>query len=418
MLSRGNFLVGTIRKAYGTTTAAVKASASVSAVAVGWPVAMCTASQVHPAESSCLVNAFHAVAKSLKGSVAVCEMPPPSDKSSTTIGEAPARVYHITGSTRPSFDYIPSALRESFILMCCLAIVGVWLAAAFGPLFMIYSIYHRAWDFLLTFLCVWLWGGLVRVPHMPTLAEAITTGIESWFSRFSITYEHLSSALSIKRPAKTPGGPTIYCYHPHGLFSFGTALLAVDLIRRGEKVSIVTSSHMRWFNPVLKILLDVAGIEIVGSSRNEVEAAMKRGDRSLILVPGGYEEGVMTQTGFERLFLKDRLGFVKFAMRYGYSLTPVYAYGENDLYTCIPVADKLRNLLATWKIPVAIFYGDSSMPLLPKRTGSGLRIVVGAPVYVDSDSARLREAHSEYVERLVQLYYRYNEDSDRPIEIT
>jgi 2-acylglycerol O-acyltransferase 2 len=129
----------------------------------------------------------------------------------------------------------------------------------------------------------------------------------------------------------------------------------------------------------------------------------------------------MTQTGFERLFLLDRLGFVKYAMRYGYSLTPVYAYGENDLYTTVNVASSLRDWLARYKIPIVLFYGDAKLPILPRRNESGLTLVVGERVSVKHVAQptlqELRRAHGEYVEKVTELYYRYNHDSDRPLEV-
>ena len=321
-------------------------------------------------------------------------------------------------STRPSLDFVPHIARKIFPLLCWLLLGFVWLCAAAAPIYIIFCTLTGRADALLSFLSIWLLGSVVKFPHMPCLTEAITTGIEMWFRDFSIGYEHLSHEASV---AEFPHRKTIYCYHPHGLFSIGAVLLAVDLIRRGEKISFVTSAHMRWFNPLLKIFMDMAGIEIVGASAAEVQAAMKRGDRSLILVPGGYEEAVLTENGFERLFLQDRMGFVKYAMRFGYSLTPVYAYGENDLYKCIPIASGVRSWLASWKIPIVVFYGDQRCPILPHSDSEGLRVIIGIPLRVDSmrnpPLEQLRAAHRSYVDRVTELYYRHNRKGDRPLEI-
>ena len=323
----------------------------------------------------------------------------------------------ISQTTRPSLDFIPERFQTQFAALCWMLVMGIWLAAVAGPFYVLYCAFQGAWDSLLTFLCGWLVCALVKFPHIPWLAEVIASGIESWFPKFSISYEQ-----SLERSKTSlPTGRTLYCYHPHGLFSIGAALLAVDLIRRGEKVSFVVASHMRWFNPVAKLLMDLAGIEIVGASAKDVQEAMKRGDRSLILVPGGYEEAVMTKTGFERLFLRNRLGFVKYAMRYGYSIKPVYAYGENDMYTTLDVLPSVRDWLAGFKIPIVFFYGDAKVPILPLRNEAGLKLVVGAAVAVAHSSEpslrQLRDAHSEYVEKVAELYYRYNQNSDRPLEI-
>ena len=311
-----------------------------------------------------------------------------------------------------SIESLPVLFRFLFMLICWSMLFSVWSCALAGPLIILCALMTGSWSVFANVLFVWLLAGFVKFPYFPNFSNLVSSGLEHWFDHFSIHYDKGSLPLVAK-------SRTIYCYHPHGLFSIGMCLLAVDLVRRGEPVAIVTSSHMRWFNPILKILLDIAGIEIVGSSPKEVQSAMRKGQKSLILVPGGYEEGVLTQSGFERLFLKDRLGFVKYAMRYNYTLTPVYAYGENDLYTTYKFASKLRAKLASWKIPLAVFHGHESFPLMPNK--SGIRIVIGEPVMVqnntDPDIHTLRFNHNTYVESLVKMYYNNNTLTDRPLEI-
>jgi len=325
---------------------------------------------------------------------------------------------------RPDREVVSSHMEpypvwlHPLISFSCLGLyVGVWLTAVFGPIFVAVCALSGWWDYLISFLIIWFTGSLISLPFIPSFSDFVSSGIESWFKQFSIQYEHTHNPELIPVASRRP---TIYCYHPHGLFSIGAGLLAANLARRGEKVAIVASSHMRWFNPVAKLLLDMAGIELIGASPKDVQNAMKRGTQSLILVIGGYEEAVMTQDGAERLHLKDRMGFVKYAMRYNYTLTPVYAYGENDLYKCVNIAEGFRKLLAQWKVPIAAFYGHPSMPLLPRKTDEGLRIVVGEPMKVlhhpNPPIQELRQSHEWYVEALMKLYYRNNRN-DRILEI-
>lgn len=321
----------------------------------------------------------------------------------------------------PNLSSVPQVTRPLFVYMCWSLFIGVWLSALLAPVFVGVCLWKGWWDSLLTFMVVWLAGGLIKFPYMPRFADVVTSGIESWFTKFKIHHEHTSTPVA-SATSSSNSKPTIYCYHPHGLFSIGAGLLAANLVRRGEKVAIVTSSHMRWFNPILKLLLDMAGIEIVGASPKEVSDAMAKGDRSLILVTGGYEEAVLTKDGAENIFINNRLGFVKYAIRYNYTLTPVYAFGENDLYQCWDVAKGFRNFLARWKIPVVFFRGNPWFPLLPIRTDEGMKIVVGEPVDVSqgkdlNPAAHLIASHKHYVDQLVKLYNRNNENKHRHLEI-
>ncbi len=45
------------------------------------------------------------------------------------------------------------------------------------------------------------------------------------------------------------------------------------------------------------------------------------------LVPGGYEEATLTTPNQMRFYLKHRKGFIKYALRYGYTVRPVVCIG-------------------------------------------------------------------------------------------
>ena len=318
----------------------------------------------------------------------------------------------------PDLSSLPSVSHGLFTYLCWSLFIGVWISALIAPVFVCMALLKGWWDALLTFSVFWLAGSLITLPHVPRFAEIVTSGVESWFARFLIHHEHHVTTSNL---TQSPKKQTIYCYHPHGLFSIGAGLLAANLVRRGERVALVTSSHMRWFNPVLKWLLDLAGIDIIGASPSEVKQAMSKGDRSLILVIGGYEEAVLTKDGTDNIYINNRLGFIKYAIRYNYTLTPVYAFGENDLYECWDVAKSVRNFLATWKIPIVFFRGNKWLPLLPIRTDEGMKIVVGEPMHVahneEPSREQLMDHHQRYVNTLVALYNRNNDDRKRHLEI-
>jgi hypothetical protein len=300
-----------------------------------------------------------------------------------------------------------------YSLFCCTLVACTWMSAVIGPLYLGYLILNASWASVLSMLTAWLLIGFIKFPRVPLLVDAIAYGIKLWFKPFDLHYEP-TSAGSIGQVRRT-----IYCYHPHGLVSAGATLLAIDLIRRGEPVTVIASGHMRWLNRILKVMMDLAGIDMIGSSRREVKRALQKGDRSFILVPGGYNEAVLTKNGRERLYIRRRYGFIKYAMRYGYTLTPVYAHGETDLYTTVEGAEGIRQALARWNFPVVLFRGNSILPFIPLRVP--LRVVVGEAVDVGHHSRhitkdQLHEAHDKYLRRLAELYYQ-GSLANRPLEI-
>ena len=55
--------------------------------------------------------------------------------------------------------------------------------------------------------------------------------------------------------------------------------------------------------------------------------------RTMALIPGGFEEATITSSGADRVYIKNRRGFVKYALQHGYCLTPTYSFGENKCFS-------------------------------------------------------------------------------------
>merc|ERR1719265_19060 len=97
----------------------------------------------------------------------------------------------------------------------------------------------------------------------------------------------------------------------------------------------------------------------------DLNKLMKSGESPLALVPGGFQEATLSCCGHERVFLKTRKGFVKYALRHGYDLVPVYGVGESDLMSNPQGAWGIRFMLNGFGIPAFIPWGFPFLPLLP-----------------------------------------------------
>ena len=61
-----------------------------------------------------------------------------------------------------------------------------------------------------------------------------------------------------------------------------------------------------------------------------------------MFVPGGYEDSVIcTHKGY-RIYLRNRKGFIKYALRYGYNVYPIFVFNENKCYYPMSFLHKLR----------------------------------------------------------------------------
>jgi hypothetical protein len=81
--------------------------------------------------------------------------------------------------------------------------------------------------------------------------------------------------------------------------------------------------------PLSGLLLRLWGIQ--GVHRGNMNRLMAQG-KNIGLVPGGFEEATITTTKALRTFIKDRKGFIKMALKYGYKVVPTMVLGEHQVF--------------------------------------------------------------------------------------
>ena len=167
------------------------------------------------------------------------------------------------------------------------------------------------------------------------------------------------------------------------------------------------------------------GVE--GSDPKNVRRLMGE-KRNLMLVPGGYEEATLTEKGKDKVFIKDRKGFVKLALEFGYHLIPVYTFGESSLYTTLSLR-RVGLFLNKAKIPGLLMYSQNG--ILPDNNVK-LTTVVGKPIQYykkqkksikiiyyfvffrlpkieNASIEQINEWHGIYMKELENLYYKYRD---------
>lgn len=209
----------------------------------------------------------------------------------------------------------------------------------------------------------------------------------------------------------------IWCYHPHGMFSWFMAALHLRhplhfpahcpsvLPRQGLAVRLLCQS------PLFRHFIVDTVRSTWPADRRGMEALVRRGE-AMGLVPGGFHEAVVCTRGRHRVWVRAKKGFVKFALRHGYALYPAYAFGESDTYINPQGLGTLRSRLADFNVPSILPLGWAACPLLPRRDG-GLYLVVGKPLRLpkvaEPTPEELDKYHAQYVEALVALFDRNKE---------
>eukprot|EP00923_Selenidium_pygospionis_P058702 GHVN01103138.1.p1 GENE.GHVN01103138.1~~GHVN01103138.1.p1 ORF type:complete len:803 (+),score=216.05 GHVN01103138.1:191-2410(+) len=214
-----------------------------------------------------------------------------------------------------------------------------------------------------------------------------------------------ASSSSNSSSPTTRNKPTLVCVHPHGVFCVGFHLICVSPIF--AKFRILVAAFVYYFAFLLRFMTDPV-LACWPAGREKMREAM--GARAnLLMLPGGFHEASCHEYGVDRVFLEKRKGFVKYAMQYGYSLTPAYIFGECHTYHQPAGWWSLRFWLSDRSIPGVLFWGEKWMPFMPKRVP--LSVVIGRPIDVphieNPTQQQIDEAHTKYVNGLVDLYNKF-----------
>jgi hypothetical protein len=219
----------------------------------------------------------------------------------------------------------------------------------------------------------------------------------------------------------------LFCYHPHGVASFGaltmaTAASGFDEMFPGLKASLQTLSINFWL-PVTRE--NIIGLGIGDASRSSIHRALTlHPGSSAILVTGGAAESMLSHPHTSNVVMKTRFGFVAAAMRAGANLVPVWAFGENNVYENLAHGNpgilrwqrRIQKFLTFAPLLVAgrgVF--SYSGGLIPHRRP--ITVVVGDPISVgpaDPNPSRekIQEIHAEYMEAVQTLFEKYKDIYD------
>jgi len=132
---------------------------------------------------------------------------------------------------------------------------------------------------------------------------------------------------------------------------------------------------------------------------------------SIAIVPGGFEEASLNHVNIDRVWIKKRKGFIKYALQFGYSLTPAYVFGERGTFSNVQGLWAIRHWLNQFGIPAVLPFGKWWCPILPREVQ--LNIIVGSPLSIpqipNPSNEDVDKYHKLYIQHLVDLYDRHKD---------
>ena len=148
----------------------------------------------------------------------------------------------------------------------------------------------------------------------------------------------------------------MFGFHPHGVLSI--SILVFMNYKKGSLSRMVgMASRFMLSVPIVGIILRLWGIQ--GVHQANMKRLLKKG-QSIGLVPGGFEEATITVQNQLRVFIKERKGFIKYALQHNYTIYPVLSLSEHKFFSTFPYLLKLRLWLNKFKIPAVLYWNNKS----------------------------------------------------------
>ncbi|XP_011369748.1 diacylglycerol O-acyltransferase 2-like protein 6 [Pteropus vampyrus] len=141
----------------------------------------------------------------------------------------------------------------------------------------------------------------------------------------------------VKTHDLSPKHNYIIANHPHGILCYGIfvniATEATGFARIFPDITpfIATLEGLFWI-PIVREYIMSMGVCPVSEMALKYILTTKGSGNAVVIVVGGAAEALLCRPGVSTLYLKQRKGFVKLALKTGAYLIPSYSFGENEVY--------------------------------------------------------------------------------------
>ena len=276
-----------------------------------------------------------------------------------------------------------------------LAFVWIWFLSMVIPLVLIFCVYNR-FDGLAGVIVLVVSFCYAPWPQSQFVKRMCRQGGRGYFQNISLYFEE--PFLGEQGCASK-----LLCVHPHGVICMGWMVLfnSPEL----NEVDFCFSTVLL-LAPMFRLLVKTVG-RPQSVHRDNFKALMRLGG-PMALIPGGFEEATLSSTRINRVYLRKRLGFVKYALQFGYNLVPCYIFGENTTFSNSQGCWQVRFALNYLGLPAVVPWGRWWCLLMPRN--KKLHVVVGKalelPRIQTPTSKEISKYHAEYCKVLVDLFDR------------
>jgi len=207
----------------------------------------------------------------------------------------------------------------------------------------------------------------------------------------------------------------IFACQPHGVISFCGMCSSVHRDPKYRRIQTAVASSLLKF-PILKNVMGI--FSLTDASSSNLRKVLKRPgiEGSVVIYIGGMAELFKCCRTEERLFLSQRKGFIKLALREGVDIVPIYLFGNTSCLSVMkhgPLARMSRRL----KLSFTLFWGKWFLPI-PRD--DNLLYVAGKAIEIPKIAEPSQEEidiyHKKYVDEVVRIFNTYKSQAGKLYE--
>jgi len=205
------------------------------------------------------------------------------------------------------------------------------------------------------------------------------------------------------------GKKFILALQPHGVISFCSLCSWINAPSNFRSIQTAVASVLLR-TPILKHVMGIYGL--TPASGSNVRSILKNGkgvSGCLVLYVGGIAELFKSSRKEERLYLKNRKGFIKVALREGVDVVPVYLFGNTSVLTVVKTGI-LASLSRKMGMSLTYFWGKFFLPVPRDEKLIYVRgKPLGLPHIVEPTNEDVDKWHEKYCQEVTRIFNSYKE---------
>ena len=305
-----------------------------------------------------------------------------------------------TKSEEMKFEYYAMDNKTNSIgVLMILTYIAIWISSLLLPVIFL-TLLLKEYYFLSNLILI-----LCTISYLPSKFDLQNSSVRKLVFHATTKYYRKMTIGWIKGSKPCDNDvPTLFCVHPHGIFSQTGGFMFASSY---TKDTLFMFSNLLYMSPFFRLCARIIG-KPSKCDKHTMQKLMKT-KQDCAIITGGFHEASIHSDINDRIFLKNRKGFVKYAIQYQYTLTPIFGFGEKDTFYNIPGFWSFRLWLNEFGIPGILPFGRWICQILPRN--ERLHIVVDTPLLppkLGEDEKVTKEMvdehHAKYMEKLKKLH--------------